>query len=70
VLLHCFIGVKTFTKEEFKKIIKEDFIKSKSDKIGFWCLTSISEDEIIGISGLLKCNYLNCFDPYKTRVLF
>jgi RimJ/RimL family protein N-acetyltransferase len=50
---------RVFTKEEFNKLIKEDFIKSKNDEIGFWCLTSTSEDEIIGISGLLKCDYLN-----------
>ena len=53
---------RVFTKEEFKKLIKEDFIKSKNDKIGFWCLTSTSEDEIIGISGLLKCDYLNNYN--------
>ncbi|MGR7814393.1 GNAT family N-acetyltransferase [Lacinutrix undariae] len=50
---------RVFTTEEFKKIIKQDFIKSKNDKSGFLCVTSISEDVIIGISGLLKCDYLN-----------
>jgi len=50
---------RVFTAEEFKKILKEDFIQSKNNKVGFWCLTSIEEDKLIGISGLLKCNYLN-----------
>jgi RimJ/RimL family protein N-acetyltransferase len=50
---------RVFTTEEFTKILKEDFIQSENDKVGFWCLTSISEDKLIGISGVLKCNYLN-----------
>ncbi|QFZ53776.1 GNAT family N-acetyltransferase [Oceanihabitans sp. IOP_32] len=50
---------RVFTKNEFKKILKEDFIKSETDQVGFWCLTSGSEDRLIGITGLLKCNYLN-----------
>ena len=50
---------RVFTTEEFKNLIKQDFIKSTHDKIGFWCVTPTSEDVIIGISGLLKCDYLN-----------
>jgi ribosomal-protein-alanine N-acetyltransferase len=50
---------RVFTKEEFKKTLKENFIYSKSDKVGFWCLTSNSDDKLIGISGLLECNYFN-----------
>jgi ribosomal-protein-alanine N-acetyltransferase len=50
---------RVFTTQEFKKIVKEDFIQSEKDTVGFWCLTSISEDKLIGISGLLKCTYLN-----------
>jgi RimJ/RimL family protein N-acetyltransferase len=48
-----------FTREEFKKVLEEAFIQSESDKTGFWCLTSTSEDKLIGVSGLLKCHYLN-----------
>lgn len=50
---------RVFTREEFKKVLKEDFIRSENDKTGFWCLTSKSEDKLIGISGLLKRNDLN-----------
>lgn len=50
---------RVFTKDEFKKSLREDFIKSETDKVGFWCLTSSSDDKVIGITGLLKCNYLN-----------
>lgn len=50
---------RVFTKDEFKKTLREDFIKSETDKVGFWCITSCSDDKVIGITGLLKCNYLN-----------
>lgn len=50
---------RVFKKDEFNKLLKTDFIISKNDKIGFWCLTSKLNDKIIGISGLLKCNYLD-----------
>lgn len=50
---------RVFTKKEFEKSLKEDFILSKKDKVGFWCLTSNLEDKIIGISGLLKCDFLS-----------
>jgi RimJ/RimL family protein N-acetyltransferase len=50
---------RVFSKAEFKKSLKEDFIISKNDKVGFWCLTSSHEDKVIGISGILKSNYLN-----------
>lgn len=50
---------RVFTKKEFNKTLKEDFIRSKNNQIGFWCLTSTIQDKIIGVSGILKCNYLN-----------
>jgi RimJ/RimL family protein N-acetyltransferase len=50
---------RVFTKEELKEILRENFIQSENDTVGFWCLTSISEDKLIGVSGLLKCHYLN-----------
>jgi ribosomal-protein-alanine N-acetyltransferase len=50
---------RVFNKDEFNELLKTDFITSKNDKVGFWCLTSKSNDKIIGITGLLKCNYLD-----------
>lgn len=49
---------RVFTKEEFKKSLQEDFMLNESEKTGFMCLTSKSDDQVIGISGLLKCHYL------------
>lgn len=50
---------RVFTKNEFDELIKNDFINSEEDKFGFWCLISISDSKIIGVSGLHKFNYLN-----------
>lgn len=50
---------RVYKKEEFNALLKTDFITSKNDKVGFWCLTSKSIDKIIGITGILKCNYLD-----------
>lgn len=49
---------RVFTKEEFEELLKNDFINSDKDKVGFWCLTTKNADVVIGISGLLRCNYL------------
>ena len=49
---------RVFTKKEFKELLKNDFINSDNDKVGFWCITTKNTDVVIGISGLLKCNYL------------
>ena len=50
---------RVFTNDEFKKLLSEDFIKSKNEKVGLWCITSNLNDKLIGITGLLKFNYLN-----------
>ena len=50
---------RVFTKNEFEEITKKDFISSKKDKLGFWCLKSKTQNEIIGVSGLHKFNYLD-----------
>lgn len=50
---------RVFTKEELKELLEKEFIHSENDKTGFWCLTSTLEDQLIGVSGLLECNYLN-----------
>lgn len=49
---------RTFTQKEFKELLKTDFIDADNRNIGFWCLTTKNDDKVIGISGLLKCNYL------------
>lgn len=49
---------RVFTKKEFKELLNNDFINSDNDKVGFWCITTKNEDTVIGISGLLKCGYL------------
>lgn len=49
---------RVFTKEEFVIVVQEDFITSIKENIGFWCLTTKTKDTFIGVSGLLKCNYL------------
>jgi ribosomal-protein-alanine N-acetyltransferase len=50
---------RVFTIQEFKETLKNDFIQFEHHHVGFWCLTSKTDNKIVGISGLLKCNYLN-----------
>lgn len=50
---------RTFTKKEFSQLLEENFILSTDDKFGFLCILSKGDDEIIGVSGLLKCQYLD-----------
>lgn len=50
---------RVFTQEEFKTLINNHFINSKHDKVGLWCLTSHKDNKLIGVSGLLKCDYVN-----------
>jgi RimJ/RimL family protein N-acetyltransferase len=50
---------RVFTREEFQKVLEEAFIQSENDTTGFWCLTSTLDDTLIGVSGVLKCYYLN-----------
>ncbi|WP_299781499.1 GNAT family protein [uncultured Formosa sp.] len=64
VVMSTVLKERVFTKEEFKKLLKEDFMQNKADTIGFLCLTSRLDDKIIGVSGLLKCCYLNT-DNYE-----
>ncbi|MBU2994892.1 GNAT family N-acetyltransferase [Cellulophaga baltica] len=58
VMKSAFKG-RVFTKEEFKELIKNEFILSKNDILGFRCITSISENKLIGISGLHKFKYFD-----------
>ena len=50
---------RVFTDDEFAKLLDEEFCKSKSDISGFRCIISKLTDTVIGISGLLECDYLN-----------
>lgn len=50
---------RVFTIKEFEELIEKDFINSKEDKFGFWCVISISDSKMIGVSGLHKFNYLD-----------
>lgn len=53
---------RVFTKPEFKVLVKEDFVTSQAEQVGLWCLTSHSEDKVIGVSGIFKCAYLHKAD--------
>lgn len=49
---------RVLTANELQKIIDEDFITATNETVGFWCLINKEDSAFIGISGLLKCNYL------------
>lgn len=50
---------RVFTKNEFEDLVKNDFIQSEKDQFGFWCLLSIPDNNLIGVSGLHQFDYLN-----------
>ena len=50
---------RVFTKEEFEAYVQDDFCHSEEEKAGFLCVTFKGSNEVIGISGLLRCNYLD-----------
>ncbi|WP_435315042.1 GNAT family N-acetyltransferase [Cellulophaga fucicola] len=49
---------RVLTANELQKIIDEDFITTTDETVGFWCLTNKEDNTFIGVSGLLKCDYL------------
>lgn len=49
---------RVLTANELQKIVEDDFITTTDETVGFWCLTSKEDNAFIGVSGLLKCNYL------------
>jgi len=50
---------RVFTREEFKALLQGNFTQSTDDITGFLCVISKLDNKLIGVSGLLKCNYLN-----------
>ncbi len=50
---------RVFTEDEFNKLLNEEFSDSKNDISGFKCIISKLTDTVIGVSGLLECEYLN-----------
>ncbi|SFW57472.1 GNAT family N-acetyltransferase [Cellulophaga fucicola] len=49
---------RVLTANELQKIVEDDFITSTDETVGFWCLTNKEDNTFIGVSGLLKCDYL------------
>lgn len=49
---------RVLTANELQKIVEDDFITTTDETVGFWCLTNKEDNAFIGVSGLLKCNYL------------
>ncbi|MCL5247481.1 GNAT family N-acetyltransferase [Cellulophaga sp. 20_2_10] len=49
---------RVLTANELQKIVEDDFITTIDETVGFWCLTNKEDNAFIGVSGLLKCNYL------------
>lgn len=50
---------RVFTEGEFIKLLDDEFCQSENDISGFRCVVSKLTEAVIGVSGLLKCNYLN-----------
>ncbi len=50
---------RVFTESEFQQLLQNDFVHSAEEDIGFWCVLTKPEERLIGIAGLLQCNYQN-----------
>ncbi|MFD1553228.1 N-acetyltransferase [Putridiphycobacter roseus] len=48
-----------YSKDALQQLIKEAFISTAEEQFGFLCITTLKADKLIGITGLLKCQYLN-----------
>ena len=59
VVMKSTLKGKVFTEDEFNKLLEEEFCTTKSNVSGFRCIISKLTNTVIGVSGLLECNYLN-----------
>lgn len=50
---------RVFTEGEVSKLLDEEFCKSEDDIFGFRCIILKSTHDMIGVTGLLSCEYLN-----------
>ncbi len=44
---------------EFENLLKKQFVLEEKAIYGFYCIQSISNQKIIGVTGLFKCNYID-----------
>lgn len=59
IVMQSTLKGRVFTKTEFEACIQKEFVTPHNDKLGFRCLISKTDNQLIGVSGLHPFQYSN-----------